>query len=572
MDGKLVLLLEPNVRLRAALEVSLLRMGYEVLIAADETTALTLGRSESPDLALISCESSAPGEDSFEVCRILIREQAVDATVMATRRPTRELVLRAVRAGAFGFLANPVSAEALSQKLDKAYQRARTPQGEGHGFQGIDFGDGPLTPGQKVDVITRQAATVRAMPHAVVKILQAAETDASGAQDLAKAIAFDPSIAAVLLKRARASSYAGSTPATQLDQAVIRLGFRACKELVLGLSVVKLMPRDGRSFGLNRLWYWLHSLACGVLAKLICKQTDVEHGGQAFVAGLLHDIGKVFLDDFLTEEYQHVVRKANVECTSLYDAEVEALERNHAGVGAAITEQWGLPPEMVEAISGHHDHQRFIDAEPHSPSLPGVIHLANQMAKALLVGSGGDYLVRPIPSALWKAYGFDESIDPKFVARFYSELEDACGFLGLDPGGVGPGGTSGSGPGVAAVVDPDGRHSFLLSLMLAGKGYSVETFSNISAISGSGQDPSVCLYCLSDGSEELQGLTELQRSGDGDFPTVYIFPEDTPIAERRGRRMMTVPIDCFELASVITDLPGPELDTEVDGVLEKAGR
>ncbi len=318
MNGETVLLFEPNLRLRSAMEVMLRRVGHEVLTAGDEDNALVLGRSKSPKLALLSCEPSSGGKDSFALCSSLVREKAVQASVMGALRPTREVITRAIRAGALEFLVKPATEDVLAQKLDQAYARARKTTVQDPGFERIDFGTRASDVAGKVDIIIQEAAAVRAMPQAVTRVLQITEEGKHGAQDLATAVESDPSIAAMVLKRARSSHYAAANPVKQLKQAVIRLGFRETRQLVLGLSVVKLVPRDEKSFGLNRLWYWLHSVACGVLAKLICKQARVEGGEEAFVGGLLHDIGKVMLDDFLSDDYQLTVQKANIERKSIY--------------------------------------------------------------------------------------------------------------------------------------------------------------------------------------------------------------------------------------------------------------
>ena len=94
---------------------------------------------------------------------------------------------------------------------------------------------------------------------------------------------------------------------------------------MIGLSVVKIFPKEDKNFGFNRIGYWLHSIACGVLAKQICVQAGIQESEDAFTIGLLHDIGKIILDDSLAEEYQPVIRKACTENMTLYDAEIAVL-------------------------------------------------------------------------------------------------------------------------------------------------------------------------------------------------------------------------------------------------------
>ena len=145
----------------------------------------------------------------------------------------------------------PVKEEVLVQKLDQASARARKTTVQEPGFQRIDFGAKVRSAAERVDIIIQEAAAVRAMPQAVASVLQITEESKHGADDLAKAVESDPSIAAMVLMRARSAHYAAANPVKQLKQAVIRLGFRETRQLVLGLSVVNLVPRNAKSFGLN---------------------------------------------------------------------------------------------------------------------------------------------------------------------------------------------------------------------------------------------------------------------------------------------------------------------------------
>lgn len=559
MTRETVLLFEPNVRLRSAMEVMLRRVGHDVLAAADEETALVLGRTKSPELALVACEPSSGGKDSFALCSSLVREKAVEASVMGATRPTREVVMRAIRAGALEFVAKPATEEVLAQKLDRAYARARKTTVREPGFQRIDFGAKAGSAAEKVDIIIQEAAAVRAMPQAVASVLQVTEESSHGATDLAKAVESDPSIAAMVLKRARSSHYAAANPVQQLRQAVIRLGFRETRQLVLGLSVVKLVPRNGKSFGLNRLWYWLHSLACGVLAKLICQQAKIEGVDDAFVAGLLHDIGKVMLDDFLSEDYQLIVQQANVDRKSIYDAELEALQRNHAQVGSAVVSKWGFPEQAVEAIAEHHSFERFEGEGTPSVDMPGAVCLANQMAKSLMVGSGGDFVVQDIPASVWKAYGFGDVVAPAFLTRFYKEVTDFCSFLDVDPSEFGL--ESGAPEGQAAiVVAPQADSVILSSLVLASLGYVAKRLSDVSDLLNENNRRGLCLV-HTNGLKEAQTAIALLESKGIRCPTVFIVRDgisggDTIDDGKPGIRAVSLPLDCFELSSAIKNAQG----------------
>ncbi len=554
MGRDTVLLFEPNISLRSTMEVMLRRNGHEVFAVGDEETALRVGRAKSPKLALLSCEPSSRNKDSFALCHSLVQQRVVEASVMGALGATQETVMRAIRAGALEFLVKPTNENVLGQKLDLAFARASKDTVSKPGVQQIDFGTSAQRVAERVDIIIQKAAAVRAMPQAVARVLQITEESKHGTNELSNAVSSDPSIAATVLKRAQSAHHAAANPAKGLAQAVIRLGFRQTRQLVLGLSVVNLVPQNGRSFGLNRRGYWLHSLACGVLAKLICQQARIEGGGDAFVAGLLHDIGKVMLDDFLSEDYQLVIQKANVERKSVYGTEVEALQRNHAMVGSAVASKWGFPEHIVEAIAEHHNSRRFDDGAAPPVNLTGAVYLANQMTKSLLVGSGGDFVVQEISASVWKAYGFGDVVNEAFLGRFYSEVADYCSFLEVQPSEFGLE-MDVSKSKTAMVMARQGCSTVLSSLVLSSLNYTVERPSNIAGILKENKTPPFCLL-HANSLQEAQNANKFFESKEMRCPMVWLIrhgisKEGIVDNGKPWIRAVPLPLDSFELSSAI---------------------
>jgi len=555
MTPRKVVLWDPNLRLRSALELALRRSGFNVLVSPSELDALRIAREESPTFGLLSARPSVTDlqSDPFATCALLVRQQAVKVCVMGALRPTRDMLIRAARAGALDFVVHPVPEKALAKRLDAAYVRARQRTQAEPEFTGIKFPPGVTDVEQKIDTIVRHASTVRAMPHAVSKVLQATEDQRTGARELATAVESDPGIAVFILKMARSPLYGGAKSVYTIRQAVTRLGFWQTKQLVLGLSVVRIMPAEGKCFGLNRLWYWLHSLAYGLLAKLLSRRLSTGDSQNAFLAGLLHDVGKIFLDDFLPEDYQLVVQKANVDRRRLFDVERESLNRDHGWVGAQIALQWGFPEEISNAIGEHHDLAQVIQHGRRPLNCTALVCLANQLVKALLIGCGGDFIVDELPLSVWSAAGFSDLEDSALLRRFHQELEEFSRFLGTDPIEVQQ---HRSANRLAAVVAPATRSTILTSLALGRLGYKVTRAPELEAVTRDVHDRALCLVHTDSLDEGRTAIATLESNG-WRYPVVCVV-QSKPSGEadliddsKPWLRAVYLPLDCYDLSSAV---------------------
>ncbi len=552
-----VLLVDPNRRVRSGLEVSLKRYGFDVLSVDSDHSALSELRNGSVGIVLVDC--SLPEDRSFKFCQLILKEYAKCAVVMTSFDPTRDIVIKAVRAGALEFIAKPANAELINVKIKKAYARAV------HGVRwapeaqtGINFGTVPISTGQKIDILVKQVATIRALPHAVGKILQLVSADTSNAGELAKVVESDPSIAAMIMKRARSSFYTRNNPASDLKQAVIRLGFKECSELAISLSVFKLFSKQDKTFGFSRVGFWLHSIACGLLARQVAVQARLEDTGKALMVGLLHDIGKIILDDFLSEEFQAAVQSAATKRQFLFDAEMEMLERTHVMVGQAVVEKWRFPPMVREIIHDHHQHEKYLSQNPTKPTLAGAIYLSNHIAKAILVGEAGDFLVPDIPETLWRSYGFDGLLDADFLETFYQQIELYCGFLEIPKGDLETRLDRPEDRGNALLFDPDSKNTLLLQIFLAHQGFNVQVVPQLEDLAVQCGSASFCLMVLDSSQAAEEAFSAITSKGESYLSTICILPNldisNKLSSARPWLRVATTPIDCFELHSQIASL------------------
>jgi len=176
---------------------------------------------------------------------------------------------------------------------------------------------------------------------------------ASSARDLADIIEKDQSIAAKILKLVNSAQYNLPQGVTNIAQAIALLGYKNISYIVMTLSVFDTL-RNVKEGRFDRTQFWLHSIATAFMSMKIADECKHNFFEDIFTAGLLHDIGKVFMDGYLHEEFIEIVRIADKKNISFYDAERLLYDVDHALVGEWIARTWKLPLHIVAGIKHHH--------------------------------------------------------------------------------------------------------------------------------------------------------------------------------------------------------------------------
>lgn len=162
----------------------------------------------------------------------------------------------------------------------------------------------------------------------------------------------DMDLTATLLKRCNSAAHRGAEPAESVDDAMLRLGLQSVFEIVLTL-VSRRIYRLPPEAELHLRGLWEHALLTGVLTRELMRNQDVSRS-ISFTAGLLHDIGKVFLMKACPAEYAQILQKARQRHRPPVDQEEEDFETNHATIGGEMLSRWKLPAGIVTGVWLHH--------------------------------------------------------------------------------------------------------------------------------------------------------------------------------------------------------------------------
>lgn len=463
--------------------------------------------------------------DPFLLCARLSKTGA--AVLMTSESPTREVLIKAAKHGAMDVLVSPFQPGAVGLKTDRALIRiGKKRPTEGLGRK-IDFGLAK-SPFDKVKVLVKNVKEVLALPFAVVKIIRLCNDPSASAADLEKPVMSDPAIAGMIMQRANSAAYAGVGRITNIQRAVMRIGMRSTRNIAASFSVFKLFSSEEKSFGFNRIWFWLHSLTTGICAQGLATLLKYRQPEDAFLAGLLHDIGKMVLDDFMNEEFHKALRTANTEALPIWVAEKSVFEANHSYVGSKIAQSWGFPPVIAEGIGRHHLYES-IAAETGELSMGAIVCLADQMAKALQAGSGGDHIAEREAAFLWKQ--LPKGLNWRtIVEQVVGELKAYTEVLEIPPEQFQME-LPQERKGRAGIFLPSGSlYGLLLQIALEREGFETVPFSSLSDknLKGQGFDLVIGDFTSIQDSEETMQLHESLSSLSG--KTVVL-----PSADARGR-------------------------------------
>ena len=186
----------------------------------------------------------------------------------------------------------------------------------------------------------------------VSKVLEICSRPDTVPNDLNRVISLDPVLAGQVLKLINSAYYSLMNKVTSLTRAIIMLGLNTVKNLALSTAIIRSVSQAKKSRALPIRAFWAHSIAVGVMAKLLAagRGLSLAEREEYFVAGLLHDLGKIPIGD----EYTEVLARVETAQNPLVTVEQQVLGLDHEEVGAMIATKWKLNAVLTDAICHHH--------------------------------------------------------------------------------------------------------------------------------------------------------------------------------------------------------------------------
>lgn len=271
------------------------------------------------------------------------------------------------------------------------------------------------------------------LPVTVAKILEITKDPVSTPNDLAHVINLDPVLLGKVLKLVNSAYYHLANQVTSIVKAIIMLGLNTIKNLALSTAVLGTMTKKENFVALNMDGYWRHSLAVAVTAKLIAAKSGVDPKlrDEYFVAGLLHDIGKIILNQSFSQIYFQAIQEADMEMVPLWQKERDVLRISHARVGRLVAEKWQLSPSLVEAIALHHEP---LESSAETRKVVCAVAAANSFCVVNDIGFSGDRAPEELPPEVWSVLGIKEERLYDLQDSIEAEIGKAMVFLQISGG------------------------------------------------------------------------------------------------------------------------------------------
>lgn len=236
----------------------------------------------------------------------------------------------------------------------------------------------------RVDAVIRRLEKIKSLPtlpSVAMEVISLAKDSRSSMRQIEEVIQTDPSLATKILKVANSPFYGMRREISSLRLALTVLGMNQIRSLIISVSVFKALGK-GTEKGFDYEALWEHSIGAAVLCRLLARRFGLSFDGEEYVAGLVHDIGKVILDQFLHEEFTQALAAARENSESLEEAERRIIGVDHAFAGCWLAGKWGLPASLAQAIGDHHSPPAGA-----APSMAAVVNFADAVAR---IGAIGD--------------------------------------------------------------------------------------------------------------------------------------------------------------------------------------
>lgn len=288
---------------------------------------------------------------------------------------------------------------------------------------------------RKVELILAQLEAIPPLSQIATRILALTEDSKSHAKQIVELIGSDPSLTARILSILNRAEHGLRAKVVTIENAVMMLGFDRVRQITLALKVMEVFNVDesSQAEGFDRAEFWKHCLAVACAARRIAiALKGAVSQEEAFVCGLLHDMGKIALETAMPKSFERVVRKTDQHRLDISDVEREVLGVDHTVVGRRLAERWNLPAQLTECIWLHHQPPETLPSSLGAGLHVLIVQFADAIAREQRIGYSGNHRLPTSSRVFIERLGLSDDNHREIIESLGEEIEQRAEWIGVE--------------------------------------------------------------------------------------------------------------------------------------------
>jgi HD-like signal output (HDOD) protein len=217
--------------------------------------------------------------------------------------------------------------------------------------------------------------SIKTLPHVAMQLSKLIVDESSSLQEFREVIKLDPTLVVRLLRLVNSPYYGLQQKVESIERAMIFLGVKNLRNLVIMEALKDIFRERPTDEIFSRSMLWLHCAAVSICSQMVSERIFEQKGEDAFLCGILHDIGMIVEAQVAQEPFLYICRTFQPEAASIAEYEQEILGTDHSEIGSLLAKDWRLPHEVVQGIRCHHT--RLVDVSP--SEIPGILQISEYM-------------------------------------------------------------------------------------------------------------------------------------------------------------------------------------------------
>jgi putative nucleotidyltransferase with HDIG domain len=284
--------------------------------------------------------------------------------------------------------------------------------------------------------ILKSIKTLPPFPVTIQKVMTLAGDPDSSLTELAAVIRLDQAITANILRICNSAYFGLRRPVDHVNDAIMHMGKKNVLRAVVAAGLSRYF-RSTKGYDVKGGDLWEHAVAVALMSQICAARISRPDDPRLFTAGVLHDIGKMVMGEFVHEAWQKIQELTERQKYSFLEAEQEVLGVNHAELGGEIALIWKFPDEILKAIAFHHRPDLLADGD----AVPWIVYLSNQVCHVMGIGVGTDALAYRAVGDVAGRFGLKQRDLEDMMAQLHKSLQDARELVSIvsEPGKKGRG-------------------------------------------------------------------------------------------------------------------------------------